>query len=175
MLKSEYIVFAAFLLVNVLLALNCITLAVKEAIYKNENDLSLSEALQADLKTSNPDEQSDKSHPLIISDLYMTIVTKNQLQLDYSWNFFTQSPKNFVLGAGVRQFFRKIQKPYYDVKKMERLIYPHNIVFNFWSEIGFFGMTSFMALLGYALYRAWHILKTDRLWGATLIAIVAVP
>ena len=88
MLNKEYIVFAAFLLVNVLLALNCITLAVKEAIYKNENDLSLSEALQADLKTSNPDEQSDKSHPLIISDLYMTIVTKNQLQLDYSWYNF---------------------------------------------------------------------------------------
>jgi O-antigen ligase len=113
--------------------------------------------------------------PLRSAVLFQDKAGQNRITLwSYSWNFFTQSPKNFVLGAGVRQFFRKIQKPYYDVKKMERLIYPHNIVFNFWSEIGFFGMTSFMALLGYALYRAWHILKTDRLWGATLIAIVAV-
>jgi hypothetical protein len=47
---------------------------------------------------------------------------QNRLTLwSYSWSYLTASPKNFILGAGVRQFFRKIQKPHYDAKKWSAL------------------------------------------------------
>jgi O-antigen ligase len=93
----------------------------------------------------------------------------------YSQEFLTASPKNFILGAGVRQFFRKIQKPHYDVKVLERLIYPHNIFLNFWTEIGFFGMLSFIFIfvyisrISYCVYR-----HADRVLGAGLIVMLVV-
>lgn len=78
---------------------------------------------------------------------------QNRLLLwQYTGEFLTASPKNFVLGAGIRQFFRKVQKPHYDVKELERLIYPHNIFLNFWTETGLFGLTAFLVLIGGAVY-----------------------
>lgn len=111
--------------------------------------------------------------PIRSAVLFQDKAGQNRLTLwRYSWNFFTESPKNFLFGAGVRQFFRKIQKPHYDVKKMERLIYPHNIIFNFWSEIGLFGVLSFMGMLGYLFRETFYKLKKNKLWGATLVAML---
>lgn len=93
----------------------------------------------------------------------------------YSQEFLTASPKNFVLGAGVRQFFRKIQKPYYDVKKLERLIYPHNIFLNFWTETGLLGMLSFASIYAYMLHGAYVVYRQgDKIWGAGLVAMLVV-
>lgn len=98
---------------------------------------------------------------------------ENRLTLwSYSWEFFTASPKNFVAGAGVRQFFRKIQKPHYDVKKMERLIYPHNIVLNFWSETGIIGLIGFVGMLGCLGIYARKELRKNRTWAILLIALL---
>ncbi len=91
---------------------------------------------------------------------------------DYSWKFLNESPKNFVFGTGIRQFFRKIQKPYYDVKKMERLIYPHNILLNFWTEIGLIGMVSFAIFYIYTMLRAYKI--TGILTRAALISALII-
>jgi O-antigen ligase len=100
---------------------------------------------------------------------------KNRLTLwSYTWNYVTQSPENFIEGAGIRQFFRKIQKPYYDVKKMERLIYPHNILLNFWSEIGLFGMISFAGMFGYVFYLGIRILKNNLFLGAALLSCLLI-
>jgi O-antigen ligase len=86
-----------------------------------------------------------------------------------------RSPQNFVLGAGVRQFFRKIQKPYYDAKVMERLIYPHNIFLNFWTEIGLFGMLSFVYLYGYLLRAAYQkYCQKDKLWGGAFLIMLSI-
>lgn len=98
---------------------------------------------------------------------------ENRLTLwSYSWEFFTASPQNFVEGAGVRQFFRKIQKPHYDVKKMERLIYPHNIILNFWSETGLLGLIGFLGMFGCLVVYARRILFSNRTWGILLIALL---
>jgi O-antigen ligase len=106
--------------------------------------------------------------------LFQDQANQNRLRLwGYSWTFLTDSPKNFVLGTGVRQFFRKIQKPYYDVRVMERLIYPHNIFLNFWTEIGLSGMLSVGAILGYVLYVANKIRLQDKIIGAGLMAMLA--
>ncbi len=100
----------------------------------------------------------------------------NRLTLwTYSWHYLTESPKNFVFGTGIRQFFRKIQKPYYDVHKMERLIYPHNIFLNFWTETGLFGMLSFTTLYCYLLRATWYVyIKSDKILGASLLAALII-
>jgi O-antigen ligase len=100
---------------------------------------------------------------------------KNRLTLwSYTINYVSKSPANFIEGAGIRQFFRKIQKPYYDVKKMERLIYPHNILLNFWSEIGLFGMISFAGMFGYVFYLGIRILKNNLFLGAALLSCLLI-
>lgn len=84
----------------------------------------------------------------------------------YSFNFLTTSPKNYIFGTGLRQFFRKIQKPHYDVKKMERLIYPHNIFLNFWTEIGLFGMFGFAGIMACLLAFSRFIMRHGNLSSA---------
>lgn len=98
---------------------------------------------------------------------------KNRITLwGYSWTFLKESPKNFVLGTGVRQFFRKVQKPYYDKYVMERLIYPHNIFLNFWTEIGLLGMLAMVFILGYAIYLSNKIRQYSKIIGAGFLAML---
>ena len=100
---------------------------------------------------------------------------KNRLTLwSYSWTFLKQNPKNFILGTGVRQFFRKIQKPYYDKRVMERLIYPHNIFLNFWTEIGLTGALAISVVIGYAAFLANKIRRSDKIIGAGLLGALSV-
>ncbi|TSC84285.1 MAG: Uncharacterized protein G01um101413_580 [Parcubacteria group bacterium Gr01-1014_13] len=107
--------------------------------------------------------------------LFQDQANQNRLRLwGYSWTFLGHSPKNFVLGTGVRQFFRKVQKPYYDKIVMERLIYPHNIFINFWTETGLLGMLAITTILGYTFYLANKIRKTNKLMGAALLGVLTV-
>ncbi|MEA2088602.1 MAG: O-antigen ligase family protein [Patescibacteria group bacterium] len=66
--------------------------------------------------------------------------------LEGSFEYLTQNPKNFILGAGIFGF-PKIQEKFREPLKMEPLIYPHNIFLNFWMDIGFFGMLCFVWLI----------------------------
>lgn len=105
--------------------------------------------------------------------LFQDQANQNRLRLwGYSWTFLTDSPKNFVLGTGVRQFFRKIQKPYYDVRVMERLIYPHNVFLNFWTEIGLVGMLVMFIIISQAAVFAWRIRQNDVVLGVGFMAML---
>jgi O-antigen ligase len=101
--------------------------------------------------------------------------SSNRLTLwSYSKDFLTTSPKNFVFGAGIRQFFRKVQKEHYNQEELERLIYPHNILLNFWTEIGLFGMLGFVGVL-IALFRlALRISQKDLLFGAGALSALTI-
>ncbi len=88
----------------------------------------------------------------------------------YSTQYLTKTPTNFVLGSGLRRFFTEVQKPYYNVKEMERLIYPHNLFLNFWLETGLLGMLSFIGILLYLFYIGLKIFKKDHLLGAAIAA-----
>ncbi len=99
----------------------------------------------------------------------------NRLTLwTYSINYLTESPQHFVFGTGIRQFFRKIQKPFYNPKQLERLIYPHNIFLNFWTEVGLVGLLSMVCIMGYVTRSAFRLLRTDRWWGVSLLAMLVV-
>lgn len=116
----------------------------------------------------------------LISPFSNFITSKNQssanrlLLWQYSTEYLTSSSQNFIFGTGIRQFFRKIQKPHYDVKQLERLIYPHNIFLNFWTETGLLGVLSFVLLFGLLIKFSIQIYSRDRKFGACLVAAFAV-
>lgn len=96
---------------------------------------------------------------------------KNRFTLwGYSWNYLSASPRNFIFGTGSRQFFEKIQQPFYNPRKLERIIYPHNIFLNFWTEIGLFGMLAFVGIVIQIMYSAKRFCVTDRVLGAGIMA-----
>lgn len=77
--------------------------------------------------------------------------------------YLLESPKNFVFGTGIRQFFRKIQKPHFNQEELERLIYPHNIFLNFWTETGLVGLIAFVGIFSQLIivvYRQYQTKKT---------------
>ncbi len=107
--------------------------------------------------------------------LFQDQAGQNRLRLlGYTEIFLTKSPQNFVFGTGLGEFFRKVQKPYYNDKIMERLIFPHSIFINFWTETGLVGMLAMITMLGYIFYLGNKIRKNTKLVGAGLIAMLAV-
>ncbi|HRY36688.1 MAG TPA: O-antigen ligase family protein [Candidatus Magasanikbacteria bacterium] len=96
---------------------------------------------------------------------------KNRLILwQTTQEYLFSSPTHFVLGAGLRRFYSDIQKPLANVV-MEPLIYPHNIILNFWSEIGLFGLVSFLFIF-ISLWRESFLLKQkNRMWSAIMVSV----
>ncbi len=85
--------------------------------------------------------------PVRQSFLFQNKSGQNRLTLwNYTLNYLNKNPDNFIFGAGMSQFFKKIQKPVNNFKQIEPLIFPHNIALNFWSEIGLFGMLLFFSI-----------------------------
>jgi len=68
---------------------------------------------------------------------------QNRLELlRMSQEYLTSSPSRFLLGGGILGF-AKIQNQLRDPLRLEPLLYPHNIIFNFWLEIGLLGLVAF--------------------------------
>lgn len=93
----------------------------------------------------------------------------------FTGDYLTQSPKNFILGAGLRNFYCKIQAPLFDPEKIEPHLYPHNIFLNFWTETGLLGMLAFggifysLLTISYSLYK-----NQDKILGVSLIAALTI-
>lgn len=89
----------------------------------------------------------------------------------FTANYLSQSPKNFIFGAGIRNFYCKIQAPLFDPAKIEPNLYPHNIFLNFWTETGVFGLVSFISIYYLLIAAAYSIYKNqNKILGASLIA-----
>ena len=84
--------------------------------------------------------------------------------------YIFSSPTHFVLGAGLRRFYSDIQKPLANVV-MEPLIYPHNIILNFWSEIGLFGLLSFLFIYFILWKESFVTHRKNQLWGAAMVGV----
>lgn len=95
--------------------------------------------------------------------LFQDQAGKNRLTLwTHTIDYLTHSPQNFILGSGIRNFFDAIQKPFYNPKALEALKYPHNIILNFWTEIGLFGMISFVGIVVSLFILAFKIEDTQK-------------
>ncbi|MFA6255185.1 MAG: O-antigen ligase family protein [Patescibacteria group bacterium] len=66
--------------------------------------------------------------------------------LQMSWQHLLTNPLNFIFGAGINGF-AQIQDQLRDPLKMEALLYPHNILLNFWLEIGLLGLIAFVWII----------------------------
>lgn len=107
--------------------------------------------------------------------LFQDQAGQNRLTLwKHSITYLTESPKNFIFGAGIRQYFRKIEKPTYNPKELERLIYPHNFLFNFWTEIGLLGVIGFVGLMVYGFIGACKQIKENKILAISLVATLVV-
>lgn len=91
---------------------------------------------------------------LISCPITYPIVNKNLLLGDFSGKIRIQMWKetymmikdNFILGGGLNNFKNTI-KPYHEYTFFELYLYPHNIILNFWSELGFFGFLIFTIIV----------------------------
>lgn len=92
----------------------------------------------------------------------------------YTWEHLTKNPDNFILGAGLRSWFDRVQKPVNNFKKIEPLIYPHNIFLNFWSETGLLSMIGFVSIYIYLLCTAWHKYQREKILGVALISSLLI-
>ncbi len=92
----------------------------------------------------------------------------------YTWNYLNTSPKNFIFGAGIKEWFERVQKPVNDFKKIEPLIFPHNTFLNFWSEIGLFGMLAFASLYILALRESVKKYQLNKFLGGVMLCALVV-
>lgn len=114
-------------------------------------------------------------NPLRHNLLFQNQSGQNRLVLwNYTWDYLTKSPKNFVLGAGIKEWFERVQKPVNDFKKIEPLIFPHNLFLNFWSEIGLFGMISFVCLFIIGIVQALKNYHKNKIFGIALLCMLIV-
>jgi len=85
-----------------------------------------------------------------------------------TWNLLKARP---VLGSGLAGF------PYYYeqyrlIKHTEFLLYPHNIILNFWVELGLLGLIIFVWLLVWFFRRGYQLLKTKNIEFNWVIALM---
>lgn len=77
-------------------------------------------------------------------------------------------------GGGLAGFETSV-RPYRDPQYIEKLIYPHNLVLNFWSETGLIGLAGFAWLYGAALWAGHQALRAAGTWSRPLsIAVLAM-
>ncbi|MFC1612569.1 O-antigen ligase family protein [Patescibacteria group bacterium] len=91
-----------------------------------------------------------------------------------TWNMLKD---NWFFGAGINGFQEKII-PYHESREwMEIYLYPHNIILNFWSELGLLGLAAFLWLLekfGKICYKLILSERKSRIYIITAISAMAV-
>lgn len=113
--------------------------------------------------------------PIRQSLLFQNQSGQNRLVLwGYTWDYLNKNSNNFIFGTGIGQFFKKIQKPVNDFKKIEPLIYPHNLFLNFWSEIGLFGMMLFVTIYIIAAKVSLKIFKQEKYFGIAVLSAIII-
>ncbi len=75
-------------------------------------------------------------------------------------------------GAGLSGYQQSVL-PYHQKDYIEIYLYPHNVVLNFWSEIGFLGLLSFVLIVVYFYYLAYQS-KYDKYAIITMSAMLAL-
>jgi O-antigen ligase len=78
-----------------------------------------------------------------------------------TWEMLKDKP---IFGAGLSGYQTAIL-PYHKANWMEIFLYPHNIIFNFWSETGLLGLLSFIAIVVLFFWnlRIWNFIRNLKL------------
>jgi len=87
-----------------------------------------------------------------------------------TWNMLRN---NWFFGAGLAGYQTAII-PFHESRDwMEIFLYPHNIILNFWSEMGLIGLASFIWLLEKFGKVCYAVLKRDKLFTITAICAMS--
>ncbi len=73
-----------------------------------------------------------------------------------TWNLLKDRP---ILGSGLAGFSHYYEQ-YRLIKHTEFLLYPHNVILNFWVELGLFGLIVFVGLMIKFFRQGYQLLKT---------------
>ena len=73
-----------------------------------------------------------------------------------TWEMLKTRP---ILGAGLSGYQTRVA-PFHEKKYIEIFMYPHNIVLNFWSELGLLGLVVFIWLVAIFYYRGFRVVKS---------------
>jgi O-antigen ligase len=104
----------------------------------------------------------------LIGNYHMPNSIERRAQIyEYSWKAMHDS---FVPGIGLANYqsdFRERQHIYLEesIPELELPPHPHNLIFNFWSDLGLFGL---LAILGIYVFAIWNLFKRN--WSYLLIA-----
>lgn len=115
----------------------------------------------------------DKLMPVI---LFQDLSGQNRLILwQMSKDYLLTSPKNFIFGAGIGGF-ALFQNQLRNPLKMEPLLYPHNIILNFWLEIGLLGLLGIILFTKNSFCEKFKAIRLEKNWLTLGImsAIVAI-
>ena len=63
-----------------------------------------------------------------------------------------------IIGAGLAGFQERVT-PYHTREYIEVFLYPHNIILNFWVELGFFGLLVFISLIIFSIYKSISLIR----------------
>lgn len=88
---------------------------------------------------------------------------QNRLELVQLGGQQLKNVKTFIFGAGILGF-AEIQNVYRDPLKIEPLLYPHNIILNFWLEIGLLGLIAFGLIITKFFKTAKQKLLQEKNW-----------
>jgi len=88
-----------------------------------------------------------------------------------TWNMLRD---NFIFGAGLDGYKIKIWPYHESYQWMEVFLYPHNIIFNFWSELGLLGVASFIWLISSFYKTCYLLIKKERVFIITAISAMIV-
>ena len=116
-----------------------------------------------------------------------------------TWKMMTSSPHLFIFGTGLSNYQKEI-KPFHqdgiffnkdrdpDFRRkivifdekykaehwrpVEIYMYPHNILLNFWTELGLLGLISFLALITQYFYFGFKFIKKNKVFALGLMAIM---
>ena len=97
----------------------------------------------------------------------------------YLWHATWQMLQHYpITGAGLAGFETRLG-PYWNATHIDRFIYPHNVVLNFWAATGLLGLAAFTWLMVVAFRASWRGWRTgDLSWCAlqfgVLLALVGI-
>ncbi len=76
-----------------------------------------------------------------------------------------------ILGAGLSSF-QEHYIDYKEAKHTEFLVYPHNVILNFWVETGLLGVMAIVWLIVEYLRRVIQLIKKKEAWGYALLGVI---
>ncbi len=80
---------------------------------------------------------------------------------------------HWLLGSGLAGYQIALQ-PYHQHTWLEIFLYPHNLLLNFWTELGLIGVVAFLGLLIYLIIGLWQAKSPSAIQQGLLLACIAI-